>query len=63
MKCWTCNKNNPANKGGSFNLDDFGNYGDVSSVVGMLTAISTVKKNKNKKKMKREMEKDNETNE
>ena len=63
MKCWSQNKNNPANKG-KFELDDFGNYGDVSSVVGMLTAISTVKKNKNKKeKMKREMERDNETNE
>jgi len=63
MKCWTCNKNNPANKG-KFELDDFGNYGDVPSVVGMLTAMQSIRKSKNKReRMKREMEKDNETNE
>lgn len=62
MKCWSCNKNNPANKG-KFELDDFRNYGDVSSVVGMLTTMQAVRKNKNKReRMKREMEKDNEIN-
>lgn len=63
MKCWSCNKNNPANKG-KFELDDFRNYGDVSSVVAMLTTMQAVRKNKNKReRMKREMEKDNKTNE
>lgn len=63
MKCWSCNKNNPANKG-KFELDDFKNYGDVSSVVAMLTTMQAVRKNKNKReRMKREMEKDNEINE
>lgn len=63
MKCWGCNKNNPANKG-EFELDDFGNYGDVSSVVAMLTTMQAIRKSKNKReRMKREMEKDNETNE
>lgn len=63
MKCWSCNKNNPANKG-EFELDDFGNYGDVSSVVAMLTTMQAIRKSKNKReRMKREMEKDNETNE
>lgn len=63
MKCWSCNKNNPANKE-KFELDDFKNYGDVSSVVAMLTTMQAVRKNKNKReRTKREMEKNNETNE
>ena len=58
MKCWSHNKNNPANKG-KFELDDFGNYGDVSSVVAMLTTMQTIKKSKIKKeRMKCEMEKE-----
>ncbi len=63
MKCWSHNKNNTANKG-KFELDDFGNYGDVSNVVAMLTTMQSIKKSKNKReRMKHEMEKDNETNE
>lgn len=58
MKCWSHNKNNPANKG-KFELDDFGNYGDVSSVVAMLTTMQAIKKSKNKReRMKCEMEKE-----
>ena len=58
MKCWSHNKNNPANKG-KFELDDFGNYGDVSSVVAMLTTMQAIKKSKNKReRMKRETEKE-----
>ena len=58
MKCWCHNKNNPANKG-KFELDDFGNYGDVSSVVAMLTTMQAIRKSKNKReRMKREMEKE-----
>ena len=58
MKCWSHNKNNPANKG-KFELDDFGNYGDASSVVAMLTTMQASRKSKNKReRMKREMEKE-----
>ena len=58
MKCWSHNKNNPANKG-KFELDDFGNYGDASSVVAMLTTMQVFRKSKNKReRMKREMEKE-----
>ena len=49
MKCWSHNKNNPANKG-KFELDDFGNYGDVSSVVAMLTTMQAIKKVRIKEK-------------
>ena len=58
MKCWSYNRNNPANKG-KFELDDFENYGDVSSVVAMLTTMQAIRKSKNKReRMKREMEKE-----
>ena len=58
MKCWSHNKNNPANKG-KFELDDFGNYGDASSVVAMLTTMQAFRKSKNKReRMKHEMEKE-----
>lgn len=63
MKCWSHNKNNPANKR-KFELDDFGNYGEVSSVVAMLTTMQSIRKSKNKReRMKRDTEKDNEINE
>ena len=49
MKCWAFNKNNPANKGKQFDFADYENYGDMSCIIGMISATSAVKKiNRNK---------------